>query len=375
MTIVFYTHQTAGKKKSSASLFYRLFVAASQNFPDHQFLVVAPASEKNSIPLNKNSTFIALPATALNRLTGFFWRRLSLTIFLNKTKPDAVVHTNSEIISLLNYPQFFLIATNNPSIETAALPYLSSLSTFFKKDRNKKNSLSLIVPSAQLQNILKNKLPQIENCSFVVHPFPEKTFEKQEEAKREEQKKIVAEGCEYFFCPDALQTKENLLTLLKAFSFFKKRLKSNMKLVLTGNEADYKINAATLLDSYRFKKEVFFYTETEINPRADLLSSSFLAVYFMNEASALLNQPEALQCELPCIVADSPYSRETGENTCLYYKAGDHQDLSQKLILLYNDETLRNNLIIEAEKRKIFYSENYAINQLWKAISSVADNE
>jgi hypothetical protein len=74
MTIVFYTHQTAGKKKSNTSLFYRLFVAVTQNFPDHRFLLVAPASEKNSIPLNEKSSFIALPAPALNRLTGFFWR-------------------------------------------------------------------------------------------------------------------------------------------------------------------------------------------------------------------------------------------------------------------------------------------------------------
>ena len=73
----------------------------------------------------------------------------------------------------------------------------------------------------------------------VVYPAAKEIFQPLNEMVKEEVRKKYCDEKNYFIYAGAIQQRNDLLNLLKAFSVFKKRQKSNWKLVLTGSLRQY----------------------------------------------------------------------------------------------------------------------------------------
>ena len=71
----------------------------------------------------------------------------------------------------------------------------------------------------------------------VVYSAAKQIFQPIDFEKQAAVKEKFTEGKEYFIYIGAIHPRKNLLNLLKAFSIFKRRLKSSMKLVLAGRLA------------------------------------------------------------------------------------------------------------------------------------------
>jgi hypothetical protein len=74
---------------------------------------------------------------------------------------------------------------------------------------------------------------------------PEEDVRALPEEEREKLKEVIAGGGEYFFADVTGARKSKVMNLLRAFSLFKKRQRSNMKLVLAG------VGTIDKLDSYK----------------------------------------------------------------------------------------------------------------------------
>jgi glycosyltransferase involved in cell wall biosynthesis len=65
---------------------------------------------------------------------------------------------------------------------------------------------------------------------------------------------------------------------------------------------------------------------------------------------------EAISVNKPIVAADLPYARDVAKDCAIYFDPHSPEDLAEKILLLYNDKSLRDTLSLNCEKYKEIYS-------------------
>ena len=154
-------------------------------------------------------------------------------------------------------------------------------------------------------------------------------------AEREKLKEETAEGREYFFADVTGMGASKVMNLLKAFSLFKKRQLSNMKLVLAG--------AGTIdkLDSYKYREDVCLYPMST----KGLIEAAYAVIHTprRNEPGiALLN---AWRAKAPVITVANGTGEAKVPEAVLQVQPDDVGGLAEAMKSLYKNEGIRNELI------------------------------
>lgn len=152
----------------------------------------------------------------------------------------------------------------------------------------------------------------------------------------------VTSGREYFICADEYWTKENLVTLLKAFSRFKKMQQTSWKLLLTqrglnpepGNAAVFET-----LKTYKYRDEVILFAEGDETPYAHALGGAYCAISMQTNNAFPSAVLEAVECGCPVLVPDG-FNNPTLPGLPAFL-GGDDESLGIKLMELYKNEALR----------------------------------
>lgn len=185
---------------------------------------------------------------------------------------------------------------------------------------------------------------------------------------REKAKEKWAGGSEYFVYVGALQPRKNTVNLLRAFVRFKKRQRSDMKLIIAGKPA-WK---ADEINKYRehmvFKEDVIWPGYCSVEDLAQIIGGAYAMVYpslFEGFGIPIL---EALQCGVPAIVSDNSSMPEVGGEAVLRCDPTDPQSIADAMQLLFKDEALRNNLIAKAPAQTAKYTWDRGAEVLWQAV-------
>src|SRR3978361_852222 len=103
--------------------------------------------------------------------------------------------------------------------------------------------------------------------------------------------RIYAGGKEYFVVAGS-PALSSLLSVLKAFSRFKKLQKSNMQLVVAVRNISRNADFMEKLDSYKYRNEVFLCDRLPAEDEMKLVSAAYALLYFQedgNPATPMLN--------------------------------------------------------------------------------------
>lgn len=161
------------------------------------------------------------------------------------------------------------------------------------------------------------------------------------------QKAKYTSGSEFFISDAQLAQAADLLYLLKAFSVFKKWQKSSMKLVIANADS-------TLLpdmESYKYRNDVVLLPELATEELATITGAAYAMVYPLEADATAIPALQAMAAEVPVIIADSPASRETGEEAFLYADTAEFNSMGQLMIQIYKDEALRSRLATAGKKQ------------------------
>jgi glycosyltransferase involved in cell wall biosynthesis len=188
---------------------------------------------------------------------------------------------------------------------------------------------------------------------------------KEKEAIREK----YAEGKEYFLFSGEIHPRNNLVNLLKAFSFFKKRQKSNMQLIITAKTVSPNDPFIENFKTYKYRKEVHLLMDLPEKDLAKITAAAYAFVYPSIHAGMAIFPLQALQCEVPVIAGNTGALREiAGDGAVLYADPSNFEDIADKMMLVFKDETKRTELINRARLR---IQKNSALRMddiLWKSI-------
>jgi hypothetical protein len=175
--------------------------------------------------------------------------------------------------------------------------------------------------------------------------------------EREKVKGEIAGGKEYFFSDITGVEPSGVLNLLKAFSLFKKRQLSNMKLVLAG------AGNIENLDSYKYRQDVMLYPET----RKDQVEGAYAAISLPHRNNLGLDILNAWEAGVPVITTSLHCipGMDGLEEAILRVPAGDPMPLAEGLKSIYKDEVLWNELIGKGNEFLAGFSLHRSVAAIW----------
>lgn len=344
------------------------FKNVARNNPQHEFVFIGEKAHllqfvddknvigKENLPKYNNPLFwkwrynVKVPAILKKYKAGLF---VSFDGFCSlKTKtPQCMILDD---LAFLHYPQgikkynsFFYRKNLSKFIKKANR--IITFSAFSKKEITDYCK----IPTEKIHVVYKG-------AKEIFHPIPE------------EEKTVIKTKCtngkEYFVYAGTLHPKKNLLNLLKAFSIFKKRQQTGMKLVLAGKSVSGNESFIKNLASYKYRDDVVLTGPVGENELAEIIAAAYgfvsPALYDSYESRIV----EAIKCNVPVIAASNSAAQEIAGEAVLYADVTSHLDLAEKMMLLYKNENLRKELI---EKGKILansYSWEVEADELWNRI-------
>jgi len=207
-----------------------------------------------------------------------------------------------------------------------------------------------------------------------IHVIPKTVagiFQPIDRKEKEKIKEKYAEGKEYFLFTGNLVSRNNLLNLLKAFSFFKKRQKSNMLLLMAGDQAGNDEAFITGLKTFKFRDEVKLLGPLSQKELAGVTAAAYAFVYPVLFEDFALRALEAMQCEVPVITTDAAAFTQLCADAALYANPHDFNDIADKMMTLFKDEQKRKQLIDAGKQRVREFDHGNRSDLMWQLISAV----
>ena len=156
-----------------------------------------------------------------------------------------------------------------------------------------------------------------------------------------------------------------MLTLVKAFKLFKDNTNSNLKLVLAGSKT-FNGNKQVYKEIKRYilKNNLFSYVimpgYINIKQAIYYFNNAFVYIFPSIDEGFGIPLIEAMRAQVPVICSDIEIFKEIGDDSVIYFKKQNYNDLYKKLKLILEDKTIISDLILKGNKRaNVFNQKNF----------------
>lgn len=208
-----------------------------------------------------------------------------------------------------------------------------------------------------------------ENRITVIQRGIQEGFHAFEWEEREQIKSDYTDGREYLFYPGEIADQQKIINLLKAFSILKKRLRSNMVLVLAGPLSENFKSFPELLGTYYFRKDVKWIKKITLEDRMRLTGAAYAMICPDTPEDFRPEILEAFKCRVPVLAADNALTREIGEEAIVYFDPLNVETSGNVFCELYKDENNRARQIALGDIQAKKFSWENTIALLWKTLN------
>jgi hypothetical protein len=310
---------------------------AVKNTSDH-FVIFCAKEFPGDAGFTSNCTIVIVSPPVKNSMLLHYWYSYKLPALLIKYNA-AVFVTESGACSLRTAtPQVMVIKDFllHPKRYPFKHAYGNYPKRFFLKFAGK--AMAIGVTQKNIGDELVKNYPLLSGkLTTLLHGLPS-TFMPQSETQNEILRNKYSNGQGYFVCECSALTQDNMLALLKAFSIFKKRLKSGMQLLLLN-----KLDGMPVKDfrNYRYRDEVQIINTNNEMEEAALIAAAYAGIWlpaFFIPANWGLY---CMQCGIPLLAAEQKGMEDIFKDAAIYTPA-DEKKIAHYLMLLYKDEVYRN---------------------------------
>ena len=357
----------ASLSKSNFDIFFTLAKA----HPGETFYFFLE-KESSFSPFSSNIQQVIIYSKKEARLNRNRWFTIKIKRALKKIEADIFISEkavilNSKIRQILLSPElsyFFYAAGLN---EKEKQYYQKNNGAFCK------TAVEIMVNSFFIQKEIVEKFQVPAEKIHVIYPSINTLFTAPINNGREIIKEKYANGNEYFIYKGPVGNQENLMNLLKAFSFFKKRQRSKMQLVIMGSPAAGYENFLESVRLFRFKEEVKIITDISSDESEQILSSAYAMVFVPMFKSDPAEVAEAIRCQIPLIVSSTGILKEYCGEAALFADPGDFKNIAEQMMYLFKDEQKRKELIEKGKLEKQKFIKDNPEEILWEIIKSTIE--
>ncbi len=329
---------------------------------DHRFIFISSIDNEWGLT-GENIVWIKAGPVGNGLLRWRYWQLIKLPFLLKKHKAEVLFSADCFFIST-TIPQS--VSGIHPSFLGHAGLFQKKYFNFYKKQVpvSLSKSKAIIVNSEETKNKIAGYYKIDAVNILVVPPAPlwEQPVSRDEDIKAE-----YTAGKEYFINTSKICIQANIISLLKAFSLFKKRQQTSMKLVLAGKHgANYDALKNDLV-SYKYRDDVILTADLSAEERNKLISAAYALIDTSLVSSDALGLATAFAAGVPVI---SSFQGDSAP--VIYTDAKDITDIAAQMMLLYKDEGERKQLVESGKTYAAAYSLQQSALLLWQAIKKTA---
>jgi len=357
----------AGRKEAGSSFDGNPILQFAIKNPNHHFLFISDKAFDTHYTFPKNVTLLTTGPEIKNSLLMQYWFNYKLPALLRKHKADVFVAADGICSLRTQIPQCLIIP--DTSFISAPAYFSKPNARFYKKNMpafmNKSKAVATLSEFSKklLLDHYKAGAAKIE----VIHDLIDESFTPVSQEEKESIKEMHTGGKEYFLCAGSNNPRSNLLNLLKAFSFFKRRQKSNMLLLIAGDPGEAFKND---LKTYKFRNEVKLLTGLTSEEPAKITAAAYSVVHPVLYEDAGLILLQAMRCRVPVITGNIGALPEVCGEAALYANPENFEEIAQKMMLVFKDEdTARKMVKAGIEKTAHFHSGR----SFWSLIKKAAN--
>jgi len=122
------------------------------------------------------------------------------------------------------------------------------------------------------------------------------------------------------------------------------------------------------LETYKYRDDVVLLNYLEESELVKITASAYAVVYPSLFEGFGVPVLEAMQCEVPVITSTTSAMQEIAGDAALYADAENYNDLAEKMMRLYKDESLRSELIQKGKNIARLYSWDRTAGLLWETM-------
>lgn len=352
MTIAFEINFKRNDNNSLQDYLLNLFSFCSEKYPNLNFLLISNEKSNLQKTVLPNQQFIIYSSGIVGSIKSFFIQEFLLGFLLKKRKVNILF---SDKFDKRKY-----------KADLTTFSWIDDLSAI-KKIQNLSEKRHVFCTNDFIRNQIVNNdsknEPYTHFSNFnTIERLSPATFEHKEKLKQ-----IFSDGKEYFlFYSDNWTKKEEFISVMKAFSLFKKWQKSNMQLVLILDRS-IEEELMKLIESYKHKEDLKIIFNENGQQILEVLSACYGCVMTINTSiqSKMIN---AVKLNIPMIVDDCDFNKSGFANACIYSKMDEIQ-ISKKMILLYKDEDFREQIINETKIMSDKLNWDFIAEQILQTIS------
>lgn len=345
-----------------------VFRRVTARHPEHEFIFIFDRPYDQKFVFSANVTPVIAGPAARHPVLWKYWYDVSVPAVLKKYRADIFVSCDGFCSLTTKLPQCLLIHDLSFLHHPSLIPksHLFFYKRYTPKFLEKAESI-VTVSEFSKQDIARHYPVPAEKIS-VVPNAARPVFRRYESHEKEATRRQYTGGTEYFVYAGAIHPRKNLFNLLKAFSIFKRRQKSGWKLVLAGRLAWMYSQFTTSLRTYKYRNDVLLTGYLPEEELARVIGSAYAMVYPSLWEGFGVPVLEAMQSGVPVVTSVNSAMQEIAGDAALYANVSDHQDLAEKMMLLYKDEKLRQAMIDRGVQVAGQYRWEDSADLFWDAI-------
>ncbi len=348
---------------------YQTLKRITQNNPDVHFIFLFDRDYNEEFIFSDNITPLVVGPQARHPFLYYTWFHLSVKNLLNRMNPDLFLSPDGFLSPGAKCKQLPVIHDINFLHNPHDLKSLTSryYNYFFPKYAKQATRIATVSEYSKA-DISKNYLIDPNKIDVVYNGINE-GFKPLSEIDKQQTREKFSHGKPYFLFVGSQSPRKNLNRLIAAFDLFKEQTQSDFKLVLVGavysNEGDVK----RVIEKSIFKNDIIF---SGRQPQAELekiMASAFALTFVPYFEGFGIPIVEALQCETPVICSNTTSMPEIADNAGLLVNPFEVKSICDGMVELYNNDSLRYQLIENGKVRKNLFSWDKSADLLWNSIT------
>jgi glycosyltransferase involved in cell wall biosynthesis len=347
---------------------YETFKRITHQHSEHKFIFIFDRNFDERFVFSTNIIPVVTGPPARYPLLWKWWYDVKVPAVLRKYKADVFVSCDGFCSLTTKTPQCLVVHDlaflHYPSFIKRS--HLSFYKKYTKKFLYKANSVATVSAFSKQEIIseYKIKADKIDIVGNAVKSIFRPLTNEEKQLTRDK----YTDSKEYFVYAGSIHPRKNLQALLKAFSVFKRRQQSNLKLVLVGRLAWKYDSFIKDLKTYKYKNDVVITGYLDEAELVNVIGSAYAMVYTSLFEGFGVPVLEAMRCEIPVITSAGSSMEEISKGAALLADAKDHEDIADKMIRLYKDEDLRNDLIKKGKLATMEFSWEKTGDLMWECI-------
>jgi len=317
--------------------------------PEHEFIFLFDRPFDAQFIFASNITPVVIPPPARHPLLWYIWFEWSVRRALKKYKADVFISTDGFLSLSSKVPSILVI--HDLAFEHFPLHLPFKFRYYLQKFTPKfvqKATHIVTVSNYSKQDIIETYHTDSDKISIVYNGAHTLYIPLDFESKLRIRERY-ADGCEYFVFAGALHPRKNVANLLKAFAQFKRKQRSNMKILIIGRFAWNADEIRNAIATHPFKEDVIHLDYMQVEELSKVIGAAYALTFVSIFEGFGIPILEAIQCQVPSIVSNTSSMPEVAGKTAILVDPENVEEIARAMSSIYKDENLRAQLI-EATK-------------------------